>query len=227
MHGPGAGCVISDVTRRWVLLCLAAWPGLVAGQELTSVLKAVESRYNRAQAIQVLFEQTFTSQGRPQRRESGELFLRKPGRMRWEYSIPPGKLFVSDGKLMYLYSPANNRVERMRVKESDDLRAPLGFLLGRLDFWRDFQRFVSQPEGQDLRIVAQPRSDRAPYQEVEFVVTPARQIRYLKIRGQDHSVMEFRFSNERINPALSESLFRFVPPPGAEMVDAISEGGMP
>lgn len=227
MHGPGLGCVIPDVTRLVVLLCLAAWPGLVAGQDLTSVLKAVESRYNRAQAIQVLFEQTFRPQGRPQRRESGELFLRKPGRMRWEYSVPPGKLFVSDGKQIYLYSPANNRVERMRVKESEDLRAPLGFLLGRLDFWRDFERFVSQPEGRDLRIVAQPKSDRAPYQEVEFVVTPSRQIRYLKVLGHDRSVMEFRFSNERINPALPESLFRFVPPPGAEIVDAISEGGTP
>ena len=213
--------------RLRVLLCLASVPWLLGGQDLSSVLKAVEARYNRAQTIQVLFEQTFTAQGRPQRRESGELFLRKPGRMRWEYSAPPGKLFVSDGKQIYLYSPANNRVERMRVKESDDLRAPLGFLLGRLDFWRDFQRFLSQPEGEDLRITAQPKSDRAPYQEVEFVVTPARQIRFLRIRGQDHSAMEFRFSNERINPALPETLFRFVPPPGAEVVDAISEGGAP
>ncbi|MCL6545279.1 MAG: outer membrane lipoprotein carrier protein LolA [Bryobacteraceae bacterium] len=213
--------------RLRVLLCLVSVPLLLEGQDLSSVLKAVETRYNRAKTLQVLFEQTFTAQGRPQRRESGELFLRKPGRMRWEYSAPPGKLFVSDGKQIYLYSPANNRVERMRVKESDDLRAPLGFLLGRLDFWRDFQRFVSQPEGEDLRIAAQPKSDRAPYQQVEFVVTPTRQIRYLKVLGQDHSVMEFRFSNERINPALPETLFRFVAPPGAEVVDAISEGGTP
>jgi outer membrane lipoprotein carrier protein len=210
----------------WAVLWTIAVPWLAAGQDLSMILKSVENRYNRAQTIQVLFDQTYTAQGRPQRRESGELFLRKPGRMRWEYSTPPGKLFISDGKQVYLYSPAAKRVERARVKESDDLRAPLGFLLGKLDFWRDFQKFVHRPEGEDLRITAQPNSERAYYQEVEFVVTPARQIRYLKVLGQDHSVMEFHFSNERINVALPETLFRFVPPPGVEVVEAISAGGM-
>lgn len=226
MHAEAPESVNLDVTRVWIALCALAVPWVASCQDLTSILKAVESRYNRAQTIQVLFDQTFTAQGRPQRRESGELFLRKPGRMRWEYSVPPGKLFVSDGKLVYLYSPANNRVERAKVKESDDLRAPLGFLLGRLDFWRDFEKFVHRPEGADLRITAHPKSERAYYTEVEFVVTPARQIRYLKVLGQDYSVMEFRFSNERINVPLPESMFRFAPPPGAEIVDAISEGGM-
>lgn len=227
LHAAGSRRVNSDVVRlRW-FLCLAVSTVNLAGQDYTGLLKAVESRYNRAQTIQVLFEQSFTAQNRPQRKESGELFLRKPGRMRWEYSSPKGKLFISDGKELFLYNPTSNRVERMKVKESDDLRAPLGFLLGRLDFWRDFQRFVFQPEADGVRITAQPKSDRSPYQEVEFVVTPQRSIRYLKIRGQDYSVMEFRFSGERLNAPLNDALFRFVPPPGAEVVDAISEGGAP
>ena len=202
-----------------------AFSALAAGQDFNALLKSVENRYNRARSIQVLFEQTYTAQNRPQRKESGELFLRKPGRMRWEYSSPKGKLFISDAKELFLYTPATNRVERMKVKESDDLRAPLGFLLGKLDFWRDFQKFTYQPEGRDVRVTAQPKSDRSPYEEVEFLVTPASEIRYLRIKGQDRSVMEFRFSDERINAPLGDALFRFVPPPGAEVVDAISEGG--
>jgi outer membrane lipoprotein carrier protein len=173
--------------------------------------------------VQVLFEQTFTAQNRPQRTEAGELFLRKPGRMRWQYTSPKGKLFLSDGKDIYLYTPASNRVEKMKVKESDDLRAPLGFLLGKLDFWRDFQKFTSRPEDADVRINAEPKSNRSPYSQVEFVVTPAREIRYLKVIGQDRSVMEFRFSKEKLDPPLADTLFRFETPPGAEVVNAISE----
>ena len=45
------------------------------------------------------------------RTESGTLRLRKPGRMRWDYTDPAGKLFLSDGKNLYLYTPANNEVE--------------------------------------------------------------------------------------------------------------------
>jgi outer membrane lipoprotein carrier protein len=210
--------------RCVVWVCLAAGTALGAGVDTAQLLKAIETRYNRARTVQVLFEQTYIVQGRPNKTESGELFLRKPGRMRWQYQAPKGKLFLSDGKQVYLYTPASNRVEKMKVRASDDLRAPLAFLLGELDFWRDFQRFISRPEGADVRITAEPKSDQAPYTEVEFVVTPSNEIRYLRIMGQDRSVMEFRFAGEKLNPALAESLFRFAPPPGAEIVDAVSEG---
>jgi outer membrane lipoprotein carrier protein len=223
LHERPPGDVSSDVTRFLVSLCLSVVCAWGAAPDTTELLKAVEARYNRAQTVQVLFEQTFTAQNRPQRTEAGELFLRKPGRMRWQYTSPKGKLFLSDGKDMYLYTPATNRVEKMKVKESDDLRAPLGFLLGKLDFWRDFQKFTSRPEDADVRITAEPKSNRSPYSQVEFVVTPAREIRYLKVIGQDRSVMEFHLSKEKLNPPLAESLFRFEIPPGTEVVNAISE----
>jgi outer membrane lipoprotein carrier protein len=143
--------------------------------------------------------------------------------MRWQYESPKGKLFVSDGKEVYLYTPASNQVQKMKVRESDDMRTPLAFLLGKLDFWRDFDRFVATPEGTDLRLKAQPKSDQAPYTDVEFVVTAASQIKLLRITGQDHSVMEFRFKDEKVNPLLSDSLFRFSPPRGVEILEGISE----
>jgi outer membrane lipoprotein carrier protein len=213
-----------DVTRWAVWGCLLLSPGLLPGQGLTALLKSVELRYNRARTIQVLFEQSYSVQGRRRIVESGELSLRKPGRMRWQYASPEGKLFVSDGKKVFLYSPATNRVETMGLKESDDMRAPLAFLLGKLDFWRDFQKFVSKPDGSDLRITAEPKSNKLPYTKVEFVVTLQYEIRYLHITGQDHSVMEFRFSREKLNPPLPDQMFRFQPPPGAELVDVAADG---
>jgi len=214
----GLGSVNSDVRCFAGLVSLACVPTLAAGS-VTDLLKAVEQRYNRVKTVQVLFQQTYTVQGGRQIREGGELFLRKPGRMLWRYSRPEGKLFVSDGKFVYLYTPSANRVEKMSLKETEDMRAPLAFLLGKLDFWRDFRKFTSRPEGEDTRIVAEPKSDQLPYNEVEFVVTPGKEIRYLRVTGQDHSVMEFTFAGEKINPPLAESLFQFQPPPGAELVD--------
>lgn len=208
-----------SVMRLATLVCLAPLLSPAADVGVSGLLKAVENRYNRAKTIQVLFRQTYTVQGGRSRTESGELFLRKPGRMRWQYESPRGKLFLSDGKHVYLYTPAANRVEKMGLKETEDMRAPLAFLLGKLDFWRDFDRFVSRADGSDMRIVAEPKSRQLPYTKVEFVVTPRHEIRYLQVTGQDHSVMEFRFENERLNPALPERLFQFQPPPGAELVD--------
>lgn len=192
-----------------------------AGQDVGAILKGVERRYNSARTLAVRFEQTHTAQKR-RRTERGELFLRKPGRMRWQYSAPAGKLFVSDGKNFYLFTPDNNRVERTRIKESDDWRAPLAFLLGKLDFQRDFKRFTTRPEGPDTWIVAEPRSDRLAYTRVGFLVDTSFGIKRLEITGQDQSMMEYRFEAERLNPPLDESLFRFQPPPGAEVVDTES-----
>ena len=199
-------------------------PALAAGIDVSRTLKGIKDRYNRPRTMQLLFQQTYTGHGRPPRTESGELFLRKPRRMRWEYQIPPGKLFVSDGKHIYFYSPSANRVEKMPLTESGDMRAPLAFLMGRLDFRRDFREFRTRPEGEDVHIVALPKSDRAPYTRVEFLVTPDHRIRRLVVVGQDQSVMEFAFSEEKPNPPLAGNLFQFLVPEGAELVEMTDTG---
>ena len=70
--------------------------------------------------------------------------------MRWDYSQPKGKLFISDGKFMWLYTPAGHghpRAEKMKLQESDDMRAPLAFLLGKLNFEKEFRNLQARPEG--------------------------------------------------------------------------------
>jgi outer membrane lipoprotein carrier protein len=200
-------------------VCLLAVSAGAAAPDTMEILKRIENRYNRAQTVEVLFQQTYTAPRRGPKTESGQLFLRKPGRMRWQYTSPPGKLFISDGKYFYLYTPSSNRVERTKVKESEDMRAPLAFLLGKLDFQRDFRKFITRQRGSDLSITAEPRSDRAPFTQVEFRVGSAFEIRELEVTGLDNSVMLYRFENEKLNPPLSDRLFRFQPPPGAEVVE--------
>ena len=60
----------------------------------------------------------------------------------------------------------------MKLKESDDMRAPLAFLLGKLDFQKEFRNLQAKPEGADTRITAEPKTDNLPYSAVEFVVAP-------------------------------------------------------
>lgn len=220
LHVPGARPVKRYVTipRGWVwLLALAA---AAPATELTAVLRGIEERYNRARTLEVSFEQSYRGQGRAWKPERGKLWLRKPGKMRWEYSEPAGKLFVTDGRFAWLYTPATGEVERTRLKETEDLRAPLAFLLGRLDFNRDFRRFVWRREGEDYWVVAEPRSDRLVYSRVEFRVDAGLRIRQVRVEGQDRSLMEFRFEGERLNPPLADSLFEFRPPPGARVIES-------
>jgi outer membrane lipoprotein carrier protein len=193
---------------------------ILAAQDTTALLDRVEQRYNSAQTLTVNFTETYAVQGRPKVAETGVLSLRKPGRMRWEYTKPAGKLFVSDGKYLYYYSPDTRRAERGKVKETEDMRAPLAFLLGRLDFKRDFKEFRTKAaENGFLSITALPKSEKAPYTEVTFLAAPDGAIQKLTVIGQDRSVLEFLFAGEKRNGPVADKLFTFVPPAGTEFVD--------
>ncbi|HYO81237.1 MAG TPA: outer membrane lipoprotein chaperone LolA [Bryobacteraceae bacterium] len=193
---------------------------LLASPKLSRVLEDVERHYNGVRTLQVEFEETLSGPGRPRISESGRLYLRKPGRMRWDYKTPQGKLFLSDGKDVYYYNPTTKQAERMKLRETEDMRAPLAFLLGRLDFQKDFTNFQSRSEGGDVIVTATPKSDKMPYKQVEFAVSAQREIRRLVVTGHDNALLSFRFTDERMNPALADTLFRFVMPAGGQWVEA-------
>ncbi len=186
---------------------------------ISPILQGVESRYNAVKTLQVEFTQVFRF-GPRSRTETGTLYLQKPGKMRWEYTDPEGKIFLSDGKFVYLYSPSTNVVERTPFRATDDLRAPLAFLLGKLDFQKDFGRFTLKPEAKNYWITAEPKSDKSPYSMVSFLVSPNYEILEVEVAGMDQAVNRFRFRDEKRNLALTESRFEFRPPSGARLVEA-------
>lgn len=199
---------------------LATLQLLAADTDLKTLLKAVENRYNHARTLQVQFTETYAGQGRPRQNETGQLTLRKPGRMRWDYTSPPGKLFLADGKNAYLYTPESKRVERMLLKETDDMRAPLAFLLGKLDFGREFRDIQMSSVSGSYVIKAVAKSDKLPYDRVEMWIAPSYEIRKLIVNGQDASVLTYQFDNEKLNPPVDDRLFKFQMPAGATLVNS-------
>jgi outer membrane lipoprotein carrier protein len=183
-----------------------------------SVMNAVQARYNTAQTLQVDFEQKYTY-GRHRRQEAGRLWLRKPGKMFWDYSRPEGKLFLSDGKWVYLYTPSSNIAEKTPFKETADMRAPLAFLLGKLDFRRDFEGFrMEEIEGNYL-VSMESKDERVPYTDVRFLVAPNAEILKVEVTGVDQSINEFRFTNEKRNAPIDDEFFRFTAPEGVDVVE--------
>jgi len=184
--------------------------------QLKSLLKDIENRYNVTKTLQVSFTEQYTPAGRPQRMESGTLYLRKPLRMRCDYALPKGKLCVSDGTFLYVYTPADNRALKMKLKDSlaEDMRAPLAFLLGKLNFDKEFRNLQAHAEGDATRISGEPKNE--VYASIEFLVAPDKHIQELKIVSVDHSVLDFTFSNEKRDPPMSDKLFAFQLPAGAQ-----------
>ena len=101
-----------------------------AAPNLQTVAKAVDEHYNRLRSLQAEFTEIYRGLGMD-RTESGTLWLKKPGKMRWEYRSPRDKLFLSDGKDAWFYLPGDKQARKTPVRKLEDLRSPLGFLLGK------------------------------------------------------------------------------------------------
>jgi outer membrane lipoprotein carrier protein len=191
-----------------------------AASDLDPTLHIIENRYNHAQSLKLDFSESFLASKRPTQTETGVLYLKKPGRMRWEYTSPAGKIFLADGKDTFLYTPDDQRAEKASLKLSEDDRAPLAFLLGKLDFHKDFQSFESRNDGGNSWIVAKPKSQNLPYSEVAFLASSDGQIHKIRVTNQDQSKLEYTFTNEELNAPVAPGLFVFHPPAGVQIVEA-------
>lgn len=153
--------------------------------------------------------------------EAGTLLLSKPGRMRWSYSDPAGKLFVLDGKYAWSYSPGDSEAQRVPAKQMDDLRSPLRLLLGHAELARELTgiQITPAPDGSIIR--GTPRGQEARMKSLTLDVTPTGAIRALRLEEADGSVTEFHFTNPQENPPVTPADFTFTPPAGIPVVNGL------
>lgn len=203
----------------FALVCLLAGP-LGGAQERSprEVLAAVDQHYNRLRAFSADFAEEYHAAGIA-RTESGRLWLKRPGRMRWEYRQPREKLFVSDGKTAYFYVPGDQQARRAPVKKLDDLRSPLRFLLGKASLEKELDSVAMTASGGNVVLRGRPKSLADRVQELVLEVSPESRILRIVIHEVDGSTTEFRFSHILENPPVEEAQFRFSPPPGVQVVD--------
>ncbi len=217
--------------RRYLapaLLLVASAP--LAGRAQTAnlpaindVVRRVEQRYNRAQTLKADFFQRYTS-GPTTLVESGKVYFRQPGRMRWEYRTPQGKLFLTDGEYAYFYVPEERQARRSKLKESAYGQTAFALILGKVRLRKIFSRIdlVSLDRSEDpvrWQLRGHPRSGRQGFEQIWFDLNREFQILRVEIRQRDGVVMEFRFLRWEENPAVREGLFRPDFPPGTTVRD--------
>lgn len=214
--------------RRAALLAVAAawWNAPLPAQSAARVAAAIDLRYNRLATMRSEFEQSVEYAGRRRMVESGTLYLRRPGKMRWEYEQPAGKIAVGDGDMLRIYNPYTNQVRQVKLDETADLRAPLAFLLGRMRLQRQFRNLRLATIAGEKTLAAEGRSGREYFSRVEFAYDPQDfRLRRIAVYGRDDSINVFRFRNETLNPVLDIKLFEFRSPEGAEILPAGNFGG--
>jgi outer membrane lipoprotein carrier protein len=194
--------------------------------DVKSLAGAVDEHYNHLRSLQAEFTEVYRGSGM-ERTESGTLWLKKPGKMRWEYRSPKDKLFVSNGKDAWFYVPEDRQARKTEAKKLEDIRSPLAFLLGKTKLEKELQGLslapdVSplQPGNVVLRGVPQALAERIS--EVLVEITPDHRIARIVIQEMDGAVTEYRFGEMKEDVAIADARFQFKPPEGTETV----EGGL-
>jgi outer membrane lipoprotein carrier protein len=192
-------------------------------QDIHQLAHAVDDHYNHLRSLQSDFTEIYRGDG-PERVESGTLWLKKPRKMRWEYRSPKEKLFISDGQAVWFYLPAERQLRKTEFKKLDDLRSPLAFLLGKTKLeneLRGLSKVVDQaPLGAGNTLLrGVPQAMAGQVNEVQLEITPSAQIVRIVLMEPDGATTEFRFSGWKENADLSDTRFRFTPPPGVETVE--------
>jgi len=189
---------------------------------VSTVARQVDERYNHLQTLTADFSEIYQGSGMD-RTESGTLWLKKPGKMRWEYRSPEEKLFVDDGHDGWLYLPAEKQVRKSSMKKLEDIRSPLAFLLGKTKLEKELAGLSFAPDIQtwhegDVILRGIPRGMEDTLRQVVLEITPEHAIARILLYGTDESITEYRFSSQKENLALPDAKFRFSPPPGTEVI---------
>lgn len=206
-----------------ILAMLITTPCLFAqAADVKATARAVDDHYNQLKSFRGLFAEIYRGPG-VTRSESGTVWLKKPGRMRWEYREPKEKLFLTDSQNAYFYVPGERQARKTPLKNIDDIRSPLRYLLGKTKLEKELDHLSLapdvaplQPGNVVLRGVPKGMTDRIS--EVVLEISPAHQIARIVVRGVDDATTEFRFSEMEENIPVADSFFRFVLPPGVQMI---------
>lgn len=154
--------------------------------------------------------------------ERGAVRVKKPGRWRFDYTHPEAKRFVSDGRTIHSYFPADRQVVVTELPEGETVSTPASFLAGDGDLTRDFSaRYAAAGNGNGDTLVVDltPMRPDADYEFLTLAIDPDNfDMRRLAATDFQGGISTYVFSNLEHNQDLPDALFTFDPPRGVEVI---------
>ena len=204
---------------------IALLPASGWAADVKAVAAAVDEHYNHLRSLEAQFTEVYRGAGM-KRTESGTLWLKKPGKMRWEYRSPREKLFVSDGRDAWFYVPEDRQARKTPARKLEDIRSPLAFLLGKTKLEKELHGLSAAPDIEplapgDIVLRGVPQGLGDQISEVVLEITPGHEISRIILELVDGSSTEYRFTEQKEGVEVADSRFKFQPPAGTETVEGI------
>ena len=203
-----------------VILCIP-FSSSAAELPLQELIDGIQKEYNRSEDLKADFTQEAYNRavGRSQKAK-GTVYLKKPNLMRWDYAEPDLQHFVIDGDTFWWYTPENNQVIKQPASTSFDSKIPLSFLGGVGNLQQDFHISYAKKEASGkgrVALLLLPRKQGGNLKQLIMEVEGF-EIRQVSMEDAYGNLTTLVLSNMRINQKIAAERFRFVPPPGAQVI---------
>jgi len=216
--------MMKAVTALTLALLVAVATAPAAAQSLDDVVREIETVYGRMTDLRADFTQTAFNKSLNQTIPArGTVYLKKGGKLRWEYVEPTPQEIVSDGKKLWVYTPALNQANVADAPEA--LAGPAGSFLAGLGRLRtEFQvRFLNPAQPKDAdgnwALDLTPKQPLPTLTRLLLSVDPKSwEIRKAVVHDQFENTVTMRFTKMAVNSGLPERTFTFVAPKGVVIV---------
>ena len=214
--------------RLALIVVLLSAPALASAEAPVDVAKRIEAFYKEKPEIQAVFLQKVKKPGRRRvLKKRGEVFFKRPGMMRWDYSRPEKVHYVSDGNVLWSYQPEDALVTRLDVKSSE-LYHQSRYLFGQGNLSEDFELSVA-PAGvakadQD-GLVLKPKKSSRDFKSLTLVVdkkTGEIRTTILVDPYDNESTIIFEKTEYK---TLNDTVLQFTPPKNTTVRDLSKQGG--
>jgi outer membrane lipoprotein carrier protein len=210
--------------RGLLLALLLLAPGAAPAQELDQVVAGVEATYGKITDLRAEFTQAARNKSLGQDiKAQGVVYLKKGGKMRWEYTHPSPQQIVSDGTSLWVYTPELNQVNKGDAPKA--LAGPAGsFLAGlgrvREEFTVRFLNPSAKTDGAGRYVLdLTPRNPTPLLTRLVLSIDPKDSIvRQAVLYDQLGNTVTMHFTRVAPNSGLADTLFAFTPPKGAAVV---------
>ncbi len=209
--------------KAGIAIFVAMWgfgsPAGAATADATVVIDAVEAKYAGVEAMRASFTQTTHSEVFGDETQEGQVTLKRPAKMRWEFTSGDGKAFITDGKTMWVYTKADKQV--IKYTDVSSASSAADSLLQSLDkLGEHFNVVLVDGAADSYTLDLTPKAESGSVKQLRLVLDQSYLLQNLTLVDSFDNKTELAFREVVLNADAADSLFGFVVPAGVEVIDA-------
>jgi len=221
----GYGLRAKTLSLLTLVLCVVAERSLARAAEpnVGNVVKRLQARYDATKDFTADFSEAVEAATLGKTLESsGQVYFKRPGRMRWEFVEPEQQTIVADGQTLWIHQPDHHQVLKTPFRAAFQSATPISFLFGVGELAKEFTPSLVPIPGTDvIRLKLVPKQEQE--QEIGVLVLDVNPQTYdivaAEVTDPLGNVTRLKFSNLKRDVGLEDSKFAFTTPPGTDVVE--------